>query len=149
MAVAVIQVALIFSFAATLFPKIQLPPLEIPNNWPAFISVVLITALAAVSYAMFIGAFVKTQVQANGLGAISVIIFAALGGIWVPVFMMPDYLQKISLLSPLRQSLDAFYTLFLKGGNWVDLSPSLLNLVLFIALCQIAAWAKFRMDKIV
>ncbi len=142
--VAIMQVILIFSFGATLFEYIKLPLLEIPQNWPAFATVVLISGLAAVSYAMLIGIYVKTQVQANGLGAISIIIFAALGGIWVPVFMMPDYLQTISWFSPLRQSLDAFYTLFLNDGKWTDLWPSLRNLLVFIFLCQMAVVIKIK-----
>ncbi len=142
--VAVLQVIVIFSFGATLFEYINLPLLEIPQNWPAFAAVVLISGLAAVSYAMLIGIYVKTPVQANGLGAISIIIFAALGGIWVPVFMMPDYLQNISWFSPLRQSLDAFYTLFLSDGNWNDLWPSLRNLLAFILLCQVAVIVKIE-----
>ncbi len=142
--VAILQVTVIFSFGATLFEYIKLPLLEIPQNWPAFAAVVLISGLAAVSYAMLIGIYVKTPVQANGLGAISIIIFAALGGIWVPVFMMPDYLQNISWFSPLRQSLDAFYTLFLSDGNWNDLWPSLRNLLAFILLCQVAVIVKIE-----
>lgn len=142
--VAVFQVIVIFSFGATLFEYINLPLLEIPQNWVAFAAVVLISGLAAVSYAMLIGIYVKTPVQANGLGAISIIIFAALGGIWVPVFMMPDYLQNISWFSPLRQSLDAFYTLFLNDGNWNDLWPSLRNLLAFILLCQVAVIVKIE-----
>lgn len=147
--VAVLQVVIIFGFSVVLFPFIGLPELEIPQNWSANIAVVILSGLTAVSFAMLIGAMVKTQVQANGIGAISVIILAALGGIWVPVFMMPDHLQAISVFSPLRQSLDAFYTLFLQNGNWTDLRPTLLKLVLFISLFQITAFAKLKLDKVI
>ena len=147
--VAVLQVIIIFSFSVVLFPSIGLPELEIPQNWGANIAVIILSGLTAVSFAMFIGAMVKTQVQANGVGAITVIIFAALGGIWVPVFMMPDHLQQISAFSPLRQSLDAFYTLFLQNGNWTELRPSLLKLGLFITLFQVAAFSKLKLDKVI
>jgi len=147
--VAILQVIVIFSFSAIVFPSIGLPVLEIPQNWSANIAVIVLSGLTAVSFAMFIGAMVNTQVQANGVGAITVIIFAALGGIWVPVFMMPDHLQRISTFSPLRQSLDAFYTLFLQNGNWEELLPSLLHLVLFIVLFQVVAFSKLKMDNVI
>jgi len=146
--VAILQAFIIFTFSALLFPSIGLPPLEIPTNWSANLAVVFLSGLTAVSFAMFIGAMVKTQVQANGVGAITVIIFAALGGIWVPVFMMPDHLQQISAFSPLRQSLDAFYTLFLQNGNWAELRPSLLKLMGFITLFQVAAFSKLKIDNV-
>lgn len=147
--VAIIQAALIFTFGAQMFSYLSLPEIDIPRNWLALSSVVLVSGFSAVSYAMLIGAFAKTQIQANVFGAISVIILAALGGIWVPVFMMSDSLQKISWFSPLRQSLDAFYTLFLSGGNWNDLLPSIINLLLFIVLCQVATIVKFRIDRLI
>ena len=147
--VAVLQVIIIFSFSVVLFPSIGLPELEIPQNWGANFAVVILSGLTAVSFAMFIGAMVKTQVQANGVGAIAVIIFAALGGIWVPVFMMPDHLQQISVFSPLRQSLDAFYILFLQNGNWVELRPTLFKLVLFIVLFQAVAFSKLKLEKVI
>ncbi len=147
--VAIVQVFIIFTFSASLFPIIGLPVLEIPTNWSASMVVIILSGLTAVSFAMFIGAMVKTQVQANGIGAILVIIFAALGGIWVPIFIMPDYLQAVSVFSPLRQSLDAFYTLFLQNGNWAELSPSLLRLGLFITLFQLAAFLKLKLDKVI
>ena len=147
--VAILQVVIIFTFSILMFPSIGLPELEIPSNWSANLAVVILSGLTAVSFAMFIGAMVKTQVQANGIGAITVIIFAALGGIWVPVFMMPDHLQAVSVFSPLRQCLDAFYTLFLQNGNWAELRPTLLKLVLFISLFQITAFAKLKLDKVI
>ena len=147
--VACLQVIIIFSFSAFLFPLLKLPPLEIPQNWIANITVVLVTGMTAVSFALLIGSFVKSQVQANGLGAISVIVFAAFGGIWVPVFMMPDHLQQISAFSPLHQSLEAFYSLFLQNGNWTDLSPFLLKLLGFILLFLGAAITKLKFDKII
>ncbi len=146
--ITVLQVAIIFSFSALIFPFLRLPPLEIPNNPVAFAVVLLTTGMAAVSYAFAIGAFAKTQVQANGFGAISVIIFAALGGIWVPVFLMPDYLQDISWFSPLRQSLDSFYILFLKGGNWPELSKPVAALWVFILTCMGITYFKFKADKL-
>ena len=123
MGVAFLQFALIFAIGIFIFPLINLPQLILPSSIVAVIITILVSSLAAVSYALMIGALAKTQEQSNGIGAISIIIFAALGGIWVPTFVMPHYLQVISNFSPMHWSLESFYILFLKDGSWIELLP--------------------------
>ena len=147
--VALLQVALIFSVGIFLFPYIHLPQLILPTNFLSFISIVLLSALAAVSYAIMIGSVAKTQEQANGFGAVSIIIFAAIGGIWVPIFVMPEYMQIISNFSPLQWSLKGFYILFLKGGNWNDLYTIILSLSGFIFINLSIIYYKLKLDKII
>ena len=147
--VAVLQFALIFSIGIIVFPLINLPKLILPSAFFAFIAMMLISSLAAVSYAITIGALSKTQEQSNGIGAISVIIFAALGGIWVPTFVMPEYLKVISNFSPMHWCLEGFYILFLKGGSWSQLFPVIGFLVIFIAVCQIITYTKLKLEKLI
>jgi ABC-2 type transport system permease protein len=149
MMVAVLQFALIFSIGITVFPLINLPQLILPSAFSAFIVMMLMCSMAAVSYAMMIGALSKTQEQSNGVGAISIIIFAALGGIWVPTFIMPEYLQIISNFSPMHWCLEGFYILFLKGGSWSQLFPVIGFLFIFIAVCQITTYVKLKIEKLI
>ena len=149
MLVAVLQFILIFSIGMLVFPLIGLPKLVLPSAFLAFIVMMLMCSLAAVSYALMIGALSKTQEQSNGIGAISIIIFAALGGIWVPTFIMPEYLQIISSFSPMHWCLEGFYILFLKGGSWSQLFPVIGFLFIFIAVCQITTYAKLKLEKLI
>jgi len=146
--VGVLQVALIFSLGKYIFPKIGLPELIFPDNYLAVAVIILLCALTAVSYAMMIGSFARTEEQANGIGAISIIIFAALGGVWVPSFVMPDYMQVISAFSPLHWCIEGFYVLFLKQGEWSDLVPVILFLGIFSIACQLAAFLKLKFEKL-
>ena len=95
-----------------------------------------------------IGSVSKTQEQSNGIGAISIIIFAAIGGIWVPTFVMPDYMQSLSNLSPLQWCLKGFYILFLKGGNWSDLFRIILFLFAFIIVNITISFIKLKRERI-
>lgn len=147
--VAILQVALTFSVGIWILPKIGLPELTIPTNFPAFAAVVLISSLAAVSYALMIGAWAHTQEQANGFGAISIIIFGAIGGILVPTFVMPEFMQFASNFSPLHWCLEGFYILFLKGGSWHELRWVMLFLGVFILICQLCTYIKLRIEKII
>lgn len=138
------QLMILFALGKFVFPYIGLPELNFPSNILALIVISSLSAIAAISYAILVGTFARTQEQANGFGAISIIIFAAIGGIWVPSFIMPEYLQFIGMLSPLHWCIDGFYTLFLKGGTWSALSGTIIYLILFTFVCQLLTVLKLR-----
>ena len=146
---AVFQVALIFTLAKLTFPSIGLPPLTLPENHFSLVVVVAFCSLSAVSYATLVGMFAKTPEQANGFGAVSIVILASIGGIWVPSFVMPDYLQTLSYFSPLYWCLEGFYTLFLRGGDLNFLTPILLGLTAFISVCFTAVYFRLKAEKMI
>ena len=145
--VALSQLTIIFLLGKYIFPTMGLPSLSFPSNLPALLVVSIVSALAAISFAMLVGTYAKTHEQASGFGAITIIILAAIGGIWVPTFVMPEYLQTIGKISPLHWCLEGFYTLFLKGGDWYLLSPALLFLILFIFACQMLIYIKLKLQN--
>jgi ABC-2 type transport system permease protein len=147
--VAALQVALTFSMGIWILPRLGLPKLSVPDNIIATIAVIFISSMAAVSYALMIGAFAKTEQQANGFGAISIIIFGAIGGILVPTFVMPGFMQFFSNFSPLHWCLEGFYVLFLKGGSWQDLRTVFAFLGIFIVFCQLGTYFKLRLERII
>jgi ABC-2 type transport system permease protein len=145
--VALSQLTIIFLLGKYFFPTIGLPSLLIPSNITGLVVVSVTTALAAIIFAMLVGTYAKTHEQAGGFGAITIIILATIGGIWVPTFVMPGYLQMLSKISPLHWCLEGFYTLFLKNGDWYLLSPALLFLILFIFACQILIYIKLKLQN--
>jgi ABC-2 type transport system permease protein len=145
----VLQVLFVFSLAKLTFPLIGLPELTMPSNLGAFMLVVVMTGLAAISFAAAVGTTARTQEQANGFGAVSIVIFAAIGGILVPSFVMPEYMKIISLGSPLYWCLEGFYTLFLRGGNWSVLLPNLLGILIFCLACFGITFLQLKKNKII
>lgn len=138
------QLLFLFCLGIFVFPLIGLPQLNLPPDLLPVIVISVMSALAAISYALMVGTYAKTQEQANGFGAISIIIFAAIGGIWVPSFVMPEYLQTIGKISPLHWCIEGFYTLFLKNGAWSELSGTIIYLLLFTFICQLLTFIKLR-----
>lgn len=126
--VTLLQAAVIFSIGAWVFPHIGLPGLNLPSDMAGLIIVSLICGWCAVSYAICVGVFAGTQEQANGFGAVSILIMAALGGLIVPGFAMPDMLKNMMKLSPLHWGLEAYYGLFLEGGKLKDVLMNILPL---------------------
>ena len=145
----ILQVILIFSLAKLTFKSIGLPELSLPQNMFAFAVVVIMTGLTAISFSSAIGITAKTQEQANGFGAVSIIILAAIGGILVPSFVMPQYMQVLSLASPLHWCLESFYTLFLRGGDWAVLLPDLAGLLIFSLICFGFTFLQLKKKKII
>lgn len=145
--VALAQLTVIFMLGKFVFPLIGLPTLSLPSNILGLIIISILSAFAAISFAMLVGTYAKTHEQANGFGAISIIILAAIGGIWVPTFVMPSFMQIIGNISPLHWCLEGYYTLFLKGGDWYLLAPTILYLILFILACQILIYSKLKIQN--
>jgi ABC-2 type transport system permease protein len=63
-----------------------------------------------------------------------VVILAAIGGVWVPVFAMPKIMQYVSHISPMNWGLNAFYDVLLRNGNFFDIMPEISCLLLFFIM---------------
>lgn len=147
--VAMAQVLVIFSLGIWLFPHIGLPPLNLPHNIGGLALVSIISGLCALSYALCIGVYSKSQEQANGFGAVSVVILAALGGILVPTFAMPESFRLLSVISPLHWCLESYYSLFLGGGNFQDVLLNLFPLIIMIVALQAIAFVGLKQKKLI
>lgn len=134
--VTLMQAAVVFAIGAWLFPVIGLPVLNFPADWLALGLVTLLCGWCAVSYAICIGVFARTEEQANGFGAVSIVILAAVGGLMVPSFAMPGSFHLAMKMSPLHWCLEAYYGLFLEGGRLKDVLANILPLLLIIAVLQ-------------
>ncbi len=133
------QAVIIFSIGAWLFPKMGLPPLDLPADKLGLLFVTVVCGWCATSFAICVGVFAQTQEQANGFGAVSIVILAAIGGLLVPSFAMPASFQLIMRLSPLHWCLEAYYGLFLEGGNLQDILMNILPLLVITVVLQLIA----------
>jgi ABC-2 type transport system permease protein len=135
--VTMLQAIVIFAIGIWLFPCLDLPALRLPHDWAALLVVTLICGWCAVSYAICVGVFARTQEQANGFGAISILILAVIGGLMVPGFVMPDGMKVLMNASPLHWCLEAYYALFLEGGKLSDVWVNILPLIAITVGIQI------------
>jgi ABC-2 type transport system permease protein len=149
LAVTMVQAGLIFAVGVWIFPLLGLPKLNLPADWAGLIFLSLLCGWCAVSYAICIGVFAQTEEQANGFGALSIVILAAIGGLMVPDFAMPGNFQTAMKLSPLHWCLSAYYGLFLEGGKLKDVWSNVLSLFLIIAGLQgVTLWGLKRKNLI-
>ena len=132
-----LQAMVVFSMGIWLFPSMGLPKLNLPADITGVVIVTLICGWCAVSYAIMIGVFAKTQEQANGIGAVSIVLMAAIGGLLVPSFAMPESFQFVMKMSPLHWCLEAYYGLFLEGGKLKDVILNIIPLVAITCVIQL------------
>ncbi len=137
--VTLLQAAVIFAIGVWLFPLMNLPKLNMPADILGLLLVTFMCGWCAVSFAICIGVFAKTQEQANGIGSVSIVLLAAIGGLLVPSFAMPESFQYVIQLSPLHWCLEAFYGLFLERGGLKDVVISIAPLLAITILLQLIA----------
>ncbi|HYM93872.1 MAG TPA: ABC transporter permease, partial [Chitinophagaceae bacterium] len=147
--VTLVQAALIFEIGIWVFPSIGLPPLSLPSDILGLVFITIICGWCAVSYAICIGVFARTQEQANSFGAVSIVILAAIGGLMVPSFAMPDSFRTIMKLSPLHWCLEAYYGLFLEGGKMKDVLISVVPLVIITLFMQALTVLGLKIKKLI
>ncbi|MGE0087642.1 MAG: ABC transporter permease [Desulfococcaceae bacterium] len=141
--VCVIQFGIILLMGKHILPLLGTPVLEMGSSPFAIAAVVICSALAASGYGVMLGTVARTYEQASMFGPVSVVIAAALGGIMVPVYVMPRMMQQISHFSPLAWGLNALTDIFVRGGNIKTVLPELLLLLSFFSLNMFIAWAVF------
>ena len=129
--VCLIQFILMLSVGKIFLPMLGLPVLVLGNSLSGIFILTLATAFAATGYGVMVGTLATTEHQAAIMGSLSILLLSALGGIWVPSYVMPEVMRNISAWSPLNWALEGFYKLFLRGGHVSDILPDAIKLLLF------------------
>lgn len=133
--ICLIQFFLMLLIGLVFLPMLGLPVLQLGNSYSGILLMALGCALAASGFGVLVGSLATTQQQGAVLGSLSILIFSAIGGIWVPAYVMPSIMRTISEISPLKWAMDGFYGLFLRGEGFIDILPHFFKLALFFAIC--------------
>jgi ABC-2 type transport system permease protein len=141
-----IQTVLMICAGIFILPLFHIPMLIISNHILELIIMTIFTALAALGYGLLVGTIATTHQQAAAFGAVSIIILAAIGGIWVPVYLMPMVMRHVATISPLNWAITGFYNIFLRqGGLSTIMNPAMKLLIFFLASVLITyIYRKFK-----
>ncbi|WP_028979577.1 ABC transporter permease [Sporocytophaga myxococcoides] len=138
--ITLVQFALMMLAGIYLMPLLGLPSLDIGQDAPALVLAVVSIGLAATGFGVLLGTIFKTHQQSSTFAAVSIVILAAIGGIWIPVFVMPEILRKMSVISPLGWAMETFYNLFLRGAGVQEILPEISALIGFFGAMLIMAY---------
>ena len=139
-----IQAILMLAVGVLLMPLLGGEALSLNGiHWPALLGMLASLSFAAIGFALLIACLVRTHAQANTLGPMLNILMAALGGIMVPTFAMPETMQRLATWSPLNWGLEGMLTVLVRHGDMADVAPWALRLMLFGSITLLLASVLF------
>jgi ABC-2 type transport system permease protein len=137
-----LQVTLMLMAGCWLVPALGGEALQLNGSKVALALVSAAISLAALGYALLISSITRTTEQASLLGGAGNLILAAIGGIMVPKFVMPEAMQQLTNVSPMAWGLQGFLDVLLRDGGVADVSFEVAALSAFgLVTLAIAAWA--------
>lgn len=139
-----VQVVFLFLIGLYLVPALGGDQLTLGRNPEGLVLVAVAASLAAVSYALLVAQVTSTIEQATIVSGVLNIIMAALGGVMVPRFLMPEAMQDIGSYSPMAWGLDGFFDILLRNGTVLDVLPEVGALLGFAALMLCLAVWRYR-----
>ncbi|AWO00735.1 hypothetical protein DLD77_02990 [Chitinophaga alhagiae] len=143
--VCVVQFYLMMLIGIYGMPLLGLPRLQMGVDHLAGFITAFSIGVTATAYGILVGTVFKTPNQALNFGAISVVILSAIGGIWIPLEVMPEKIQAVGRLSPLSWGLDAINDIYLRNGHTRYILPDIARLLSCgLIMLGIAAWVEQR-----
>ncbi|TCP44795.1 ABC-2 type transport system permease protein [Tamaricihabitans halophyticus] len=115
--------------------------LRLPGNMGGWFLVLVTGMFGLFSIGMLIAAVVPNEKAANGVGMAVLLPMLALGGVWLPVEMFPDFLQRIAEVLPLGAMLAGF------RETWAGGAPSAVALISLLAFGVVTTAAAARLFR--
>ena len=144
-AVNLAQAALMLLAGRALVPWFGGETLELPGRWDLLAAVTACTSFAAIGWGLLVAVCSRTLEQATVIGGVGNLLAAAVGGIMVPRFVMPEAMQRLAEASPMAWALDGFHTVILRQGGAADIALPCIKLVaLALVLLAAALWVHHR-----
>jgi ABC-2 type transport system permease protein len=143
--VGLFQAFFMIMIGVAVMPLFGMPALIIEGGTLTLLLIAISVSLAASGYGVLIGTIATSQEQSSIFGSISVVILAAIGGVWVPTFMMSDLMVSLSKISPLNWGLNAFYEVFLRNAGVSEVMLNIVLLLAFFVVCIAISWIYNRL----
>ena len=141
-----IQIALMFAVGVFILPLVGMPQLGLGAHPEGLVLISLAASLTATGLGLMLSALAKTAEQIGGLGSLLVITMAALGGVMVPRFVMPNFMQALGLITPHAWALMAYQDILMRGYSLAQILPECAALMGFAAVFFGVALWRFKWD---
>ena len=131
------QVLILFFYTFFMF--------SIPWNehWVSFMIIAFSVCIAVAGLSVLLCSFVKTEKGATIFQSLVINLFSLLGGSFMPIYVMPKFMQNLGLLTPNGQALKAFIAI-MEGSPLQEITSSILILLGFGVLCLLVGVTAFR-----
>jgi ABC-2 type transport system permease protein len=141
-----IQITLLFLVGYFVLPLTGLPRLEWGAHPEGLILISICASITANALGLLLAAIGKSEQQVSGLSTLLVLTLAAIGGVMVPRFVMPEFMQTLGVISPHAWALNAYQDILMRGYGIVEILPECaILLAMAVAMFAVTVW-KFKWD---
>ena len=119
---------------------------RVEGSMAGFLGVSAAFALMTASFGLLVATLGKTPEATRGLAIFATLLAVMLGGAWIPMFLFPQWLQKVTLVMPTRWAVDGLEAMTWRGlGRSAALGPMAVLLAFALVFNWIAV-ARFRWE---
>jgi len=136
--IAGVILVVLFSFARVVFG------VRILGSLAGFVGVCAAFSLMTASFGLMVAALGETPEATRGYSIMATLFMVMLGGAWVPTFVFPPWLQKLSKVVPTRWAMDGMDGMTWRGFGFSAALPPIGVLLLFTLLFGMVAVMRFR-----
>ena len=114
--ISIAQLIIMFVYAWLVFD------LDIMQYLPSIVIMFFAISYACSSFGIVLSSFAKSRKQVQGYSTIIVMVMSAIGGSMIPLFIMPEFMQKVAVVSVNYWGIQGFYDIFLDKLPITDLT---------------------------
>jgi ABC-2 type transport system permease protein len=137
---AMLILLVIFAFARVVFG------VRIEGSMLGFLGVCIAFSLMTATFGLLVAALGKTPDATRGLAIFVTLIMVMLGGAWVPSFIFPQWLQRITVVMPARWAVDGLDAVVWRGLGFEAAIVPIAVLLLFSVVFGVLAVTRFRWE---
>lgn len=135
--IAVLQVLTTFAFGHLVFG------VRVDGSWLGFLMLVSAVGLLAAAIGLLVATLGGTEARARNVCILAILAISLLGGLWLPMFLLPRWVQELSLSLPTTWAMRGLDCATWEGGSLAQMLPSVLMVFVFAGLFLSAALARF------
>jgi ABC-2 type transport system permease protein len=135
-----IQLLLMIGISSLLFG------MDLGRSPSGLLAVSLAAAATSTGLGIMVAALARTEAQVGGLTVLLLLSLSALGGCFIPRFVMPQWLRMVGLVTPHAWALDAYQDLLVRGYNFLEVLPKVGVLAAFAAVFFVIGVWRFRFE---
>jgi ABC-2 type transport system permease protein len=139
--IALMSLLVSFGFAMIVFK------VRIDGSVPGFLAIAVACAIMASTFGLLIASIGKTPNATRGVAILSVLLMVMLGGAWVPSFVFPAWLQRITVVVPARWAVDGLDAMTWRGLGFAHALMPVAVLLGFAAMFAGLTLARFQWEE--
>ncbi len=117
--ISIIQLTIMFVFSWIVFG------LPIFKDLTSLVLMIIATAFAVSSFGIFLVSIAKSRQQLQGYSTIIIMLMSAIGGSMIPLFVMPEIMQQIAVISVNYWGIQGFYDIFWRSLPLTEILPKM------------------------